>query len=441
MAGAFADDIGVVIADIRSTAPALAKLFEWFGRLSNLWLHPMKSVLVPLMPGVSLDAFRSELAAIVPSWSTFSVTLVADYLGFKLGPDAHLTFWNSALKKANDTMRRWKAIHAGFFFNILAANVFILPLFSYLAQLADVSDIFYEVNQSMRSILFGGPGHWMPAGFLTSLKQIGFPAELHDFENHANAARIRTAQRVLPLLDDETRVEISRAMICFRVNNGADHPHWKWHETCYLTSITAAKEIFESDDPAHLALLCEDTKKKCLKLQSKITALLNAKSQHCTAKLWAKLRSRLLRWRFTIPIGIIEARVRRRLLLLEGKVRPGMFIAYWKLLTNSWNTGRRFRALHGHSRRCIFCKQGDDSIEHFAKCPIIVHIFNSHFCTCNNIVEFFALDKACFELVACFIRKVKLLAGVYAAHSSLFVSSSNTQIMTSLRSAVCIALN
>ena len=295
MAGAFADDIGVVIADIRNTAPDLAKLFELFGKLSNLWLHPMKSVLIPLMPGVSLDAFKSELASIVPSWSMFSVTLAADYLGFKLGPDAHFTFWNSALKKANDTMRRWKAIHAGFFFNILAANVFILPLFSYLAQLADVSDIVDEVNQSMRSILFGGPGHWMPAGFLTSLKQIGFPAELHDFENHANAARIRTAQRVLPLLDEETRVEISRAMICFRVNNGADHPHWKWHETCYLTSITAAKEIFGSDDPAHLALLCEDTKQKCLKLQSKITALLNAKSQHCTAKLWGKLRTRLLR--------------------------------------------------------------------------------------------------------------------------------------------------
>ena len=46
--GAFADDIGIVVADIWKSSPMLQKVFSEFEEVSSLSLNVKKTVLIPL---------------------------------------------------------------------------------------------------------------------------------------------------------------------------------------------------------------------------------------------------------------------------------------------------------------------------------------------------------------------------------------------------------
>ena len=126
---AFADDIGIVLNDVRSNLKDIASLFEEFLRFSNLHLNISKCIAVPLQRGEIFDhVFSALIASLVPSWSGFKVQDAAEYLGFLLGPGSVGKTWSSAVKKASDAMLRWRNLHTGFFFNLLASNVYILHI-------------------------------------------------------------------------------------------------------------------------------------------------------------------------------------------------------------------------------------------------------------------------------------------------------------------------
>ena len=157
--------------------------------------------------------------------------------------------------------------------------------------------------------------------------------------------------------------------------------------------------------------------------------------------LWAKFRARLARWKLDAPSGIIIFRVYRRFQFLKGKVRPAILVAYFKLLMNSWITGRRLRTLATSAipRNCRFCSRGDDSIEHMAECTVIRSEFERCRLLCRSLTDFLALDKASFPHN--FIKKVKLLAAVYLTHSSLSTSSTPYSAPRLLNISVSSALN
>ena len=92
----------------------------------------------------AIENARCLIKKVAKPWKAFKIALSAEYLGFLLGPQSCCKQWNKVLRKASDFVVKWKALNTGFFFNLLAANVFGLSLFGYLGQLvrcaAEVDD-------------------------------------------------------------------------------------------------------------------------------------------------------------------------------------------------------------------------------------------------------------------------------------------------------------
>ena len=102
--GAFADDIGVVARDSRIILPGLFSTFQTFASISNLQLGLPKCVLVPLGTADSIPKFHDLLHVCAPAWSSFAVRQWADYFG----PDSTSRQFGDVVKKACDTILRWK---------------------------------------------------------------------------------------------------------------------------------------------------------------------------------------------------------------------------------------------------------------------------------------------------------------------------------------------
>ena len=64
---------------------------------------------------------------------------------------------------------------AGFFLNVLAINVYIVPLFSYIGQLARLNKEIEGTFVKIKSKLLAGPGNWLTMDMLHTLKEFGFP--------------------------------------------------------------------------------------------------------------------------------------------------------------------------------------------------------------------------------------------------------------------------
>ena len=130
--GAFADDISLCVSDVRKIVPRLASLFADFGRYANLHSNIAKCVVVPLTVRSNFAFFASVFENLAPNWTRFRVSDHAEYLGFLLGSGGVLSQRDAAAHKIADTVNRWKNVHAGFFLNRLATNVYILPITSYI---------------------------------------------------------------------------------------------------------------------------------------------------------------------------------------------------------------------------------------------------------------------------------------------------------------------
>ncbi len=125
--GAFADDVGVVSEDIISILRPIANLFGQLASCSNMKLNLLKCTVVPLSPSIDLKVFAGLFKLAAPEWAGFQVNDHAEYLGLILGPGSTNLMWLKPIRKAYDTIARWKNVGAGFFFNLLAANIYILP--------------------------------------------------------------------------------------------------------------------------------------------------------------------------------------------------------------------------------------------------------------------------------------------------------------------------
>ncbi len=83
------------------------------------------------------------------------------------------------------------------------------------------------------------------------------------------------------------------------------------------------------------------------------------------------LRRRLDRWHLTIHPGNQIARMERALQLIKKRVQPRVFAATLKAMLGGWTVNT--------ASPCPFgCGHGQDSVEHFAFCPILAGRFQRH---------------------------------------------------------------
>ncbi len=116
----------------------LVLLFDWFGRVSCLKLNVAKCVFVPLAPKIKFPDFAGCIQRAVPARAGFRLQDYAEYLGFQMGPGGVARQWTAAVQKTKSNIDEWAALSAGFFFNVLAANVYILQILCCIGQLASI---------------------------------------------------------------------------------------------------------------------------------------------------------------------------------------------------------------------------------------------------------------------------------------------------------------
>ena len=90
---AFADDVGMILADAtRDLAPAL-HIYEQFACFSGLKLNLAKTVVIPLWQQEGESTPQDLLAQACPRCKEMSFSSHGTYLGFSVGPDRESHIW------------------------------------------------------------------------------------------------------------------------------------------------------------------------------------------------------------------------------------------------------------------------------------------------------------------------------------------------------------
>ena len=268
-----------------------------------------------------------------------------------------------------------------------------------------------------------------------SLKSFGFPVELRDLLVSFDASKVSVFQRSSLSLDD-----LCTAMVlstnAFKLVADESHEHWVWHENIFAVNILRAnlRFIAAGGDAAVLPRFVEGESVVGKGLQKAVHDFLRQGSTRSSALvLRDKLRNRLARWKLHLHglhLNHATNRALSRLQALHGKAQPSVAAVYLRTLLNGWVTGRRMRSLadSGLSSSCVFCSNGDDSLEHFVYCSPCSNLFHRKAIRPTNCVEFLALDSRSLDDPSLLVRKAKCLAVLYLAHNSMIHSECDLSV-------------
>ena len=197
-----------------------------------------------------------------------------------LGPQGYEKQWNSTARKAIDTAKRWAALHAGFFYNILACNIYIIPLFSYIGQLAKAGKEVQLIMDQVIRIMFTGSGNWIPKDFLSSLQVFGFPVQLRDLASQISASKVRVAHNIGVDLD-EIATQTCLHVLQHARQHGDDHIHHEWHSKAFGINLVLHRNAFQeefADDEDSYATILKRASEDYKAQQSKIVRMLDGKA-------------------------------------------------------------------------------------------------------------------------------------------------------------------
>lgn len=125
------------------------------------------------------DCIRGILSECALDWIGFKIADSAEYLGFKIGPGATTTQWESP------------GLGCSFFYNVLAGNMHILSIFGYIGQLVNADATLDTFLQYMVAKMFPGPGNWISVEFLSCLSMRGYPVGLQRLQDSLCASKTR----------------------------------------------------------------------------------------------------------------------------------------------------------------------------------------------------------------------------------------------------------
>lgn len=402
----YADDIAMVVQDLYKVAPALASAFHRVAGVTGLELNPRKCILVPLW--VRARGRLRPFESLVPCWRNFQVEGSAKYLGVHIGPDAQQCRWVAAMKKFDDRLMLIQSIGGGALFSSIFFRVYAAPVFSYLMQFSE-SQGWEDVQARACSSLFKGPFGWMPKGWFTT-KQPKFPLPnvFCDLEVLHSATLMRTAVLTFPGAKQQY-VELTNIM------DSDDAPLWHawrpWQSSSIVSTLATAGR--EARRLLH-SIPLPDGKSA----QSHFSCVLESRRvlRPHPEILWNR---RLARWRALAPRLLPAHVIRNRVYYALQKISatpPATRWAMIRLWLNGWCTARRFQ----RSAVCTFCERMEDSIEHFARCPIIREVGNvklSLGLSAQDPLRFLLLDGEDRSMTT-WCRHAAYIHAIFAAHNA-----------------------
>ena len=88
--------------------------------------------------------------------------LHAKYLGFHIGPEAHLHEWQAAVTKYHSRATNLLRVTDGLMAIVTLHNIQACPVLYYLAQLRDLPPHVPKMQDDLVELLTKGPYHWLP---------------------------------------------------------------------------------------------------------------------------------------------------------------------------------------------------------------------------------------------------------------------------------------
>ena len=364
---AYADDLALVHHRILSHAGTLQDIFFEYESITGLRLNIDKTVFVPLFLHDVCD-LRTSLVDAAPLWGALPIAGKAKYLGFVLGPDRGIDTWTAAATKYEDRARTWGKMSLGMLSTMDAYQVFIAPVFMFLAQLDPVPNIFDKLEEKVGRILFPGPRGWIDTCTLKRATDLHFPKNLCDIRCSAVACRARVAMFENHMhggLQVVTRARALRQVIgdhdnMFRVNRFRG-----WLTSNFLLSLDGSM-----DELRHVerslgigSSLLHDTSEEARQgWQARASRLVR---QRCQLSPMMHVRRKLDRWQVRTLPGHRANHWVKVLCSTTKLLPPRVKACQLRTAMNGWFTGRRFQQTGG----CLFaCRDSEDSIEHYAHC-------------------------------------------------------------------------
>ena len=366
-AGAFADDIAVVVEDFWRSAPALQKLFAEFQRISALALNVRKTVMIPLWPMSCPGNVRTLIKECCAQWADFAIEVKGKYLGFLLGPGSTQERWNDALAKFEQRVKYWAGLHLGMALNIVAFNIYILPVLEFSAQLFEIdAEVVDKVLWGLRR-LAPGPGTWTTRKDLENLKLFGFRSEARSLEHFADAAKLRIIATIASDYFEKCR-ELDG--VCMEY---LSRPFLTWHNRCYYKVLQRRRDALRRDG-VHIEeirrLATVSFSGQC-RFQRFAMDLIRARAELYDAE--NRIRAKVKRWKLHDPPAHVASRILANLQIISRRCRPCVVAMMFRTLWNGWPTSARMRFMpeaQGMSKCVLGCNErAEDRIEHYLICP------------------------------------------------------------------------
>ena len=187
---AFADDIGISVADLFRILPIVFRIVVLWKKVSALGLNYGKCIIAPLWRG-SHAPIRLWLNEMLPAFASVQIEKYAKYLGIYIGPDAHLHQWDSnasiLLKRAGDAALRTN----GFNDKLRHYRTHGISTILYKAQFAHPNNAMRLAAKRAGQLICSAPWFAIPPDLLHGLRHINMPLEVPNIDIIAKAAQIR----------------------------------------------------------------------------------------------------------------------------------------------------------------------------------------------------------------------------------------------------------
>ena len=133
---AFADDVGMILADAARDLAQALHIYEQFSYFSGLKLNLTKTIVIPLWRQDGDITPKDLLSQACPGCKEMSFSSHGTYLGFSVGPDRESHIWEKATDKFRARADTWKEANQGLHHACLIYNSFVSSVMSYLWQLS-----------------------------------------------------------------------------------------------------------------------------------------------------------------------------------------------------------------------------------------------------------------------------------------------------------------
>ena len=482
---AYADDTAVLIQNLWTDTPTLARIFADFGNMANLHLNLSKTVIIPLFPQPNLETVKSKLVHNIPTWATVQFAYHARYLGFILGPESSDKSWKDPTDKFIKRAQAWADQQIGLHCTMTCYNVFALPVLTYIAQLLPPPTHTLQIEEAAIKHLAPGPHNWTSNTDLIWLHHLtGHPRSLTSLSLTSKAAQTRVrvwdpacadhepdTGTPLQLCTTPTTTTTSahdgypnnlstsstfsqRARFLRRLISAPDElytrAHWRdWFQKSMLLALDSTLDDVQREIGSVRRLMAQhlstDTPKHWRRIRRKFQSwVYTALHQIRAPDVHTRFAHKLARWKLHLPSQPLhdylspiqrtpnwQARCsHQRLRSLAKLTTPRVHAAVYGAIWNRWCTRRRFQQ-RGPCRLCQL-PLTEDSIEHYPFCSIIKRLATTrlrlHLATQVNI-HTFTLTNPLLRTQDQLIRASLLIYTTYRAlnHQRLSESPLNSE--------------